>query len=1026
MKKKLLLSIVGVFLFVVNSFAQQKTIRGKVLDEDRLPMPGVSVRIKGLSVSTQTASDGLYSIKADPGQILVFSYVGSLTQEKVVGKDQVINVLLRTDANQLSEVTVTGALGIQTQRRSQGSAIQTVSGAEVAQTQRENFINSLQGRIAGVDVVNSSGTPGASSQITIRGISSVSSSNQPLMVVDGMPMDNNTFNTAALATRSNAFNNNGVDFTNRSSDFSPEDIEEITVLKGPEAAALYGIDAANGAILITTKRGKTGEGRITYSNSVRFDHVTKAPEIQTTYGMGRNGARGVGDIIYYFGPKNTPDVKLYDNIGGFFQTSVTQKHNIAFEGGNEKANYRVSGTYNGQNGVVPGTTYDRFTLTGATKSQVKDWLNVDLSFTFSNADNTQPFRGNNGVLMNLLFWPMTDDAKNYLNPDGSKRKLNFTGETDNPYFNNFANYNTTGNNRIYTTTALNFTLAKWLTLDARAGYDTYANTIAVLRHPESIRGQALGGQYDEAITNTRNLTLRTMLSGKFDNALPKFGLRFNLGVETRDDKSKTTAVSTENFLDPNFVSVNNSASESRFSKTSIIQRRLMGVYGNLEMNYNRLVYLTLTGRNDWSSTLPVDSYSFFYPSASLSFMFTDLKVFSGLKSILNEGKLRASVAQVGRDASPYRVFSALEYKDVVGGGFGYGFYGPNPRLKPEMVTAYELGTEVSFLKSRLVIDFAYYHKVTKDQIIGGIRSSYATQFILAQLNGGTTKNWGYEMMINARPIVRDNFSWGIIANFAAARNVLVSLPRGLPETYNSDSALYGDVRSASVPGLPISSFTSRFWLRNKDGEILINPTSGLPILSADYIPNGSDSNSDWNIGLTNRFSYKSFNLSFLLDIRKGGDVLNGTQRDLTVRGLAKRTLDREQPKIIKGVIQDGLENSANPTKNNIVVLPYLQDSYYILGALPEQFIEKDVNYLRMRDVTLSYALPTKFLARQKFVKSASVFTTVTDVFIITNYTGLDPVNNGNSAAVGGPSARGIDIGNFAMPTGFNFGLRVGF
>ncbi|WEK19512.1 MAG: SusC/RagA family TonB-linked outer membrane protein [Candidatus Pedobacter colombiensis] len=1026
MKEKLLLLIIGSFLLFAQSFAQQKTIRGKVLDEDRLPMPGVSVRIKGAMVSTQTGSDGLYSIKVSPGQILVFSFIGALTQEKVVGKEDLIDVLLRTDANQLSEVTVTGALGIQVQKRSQGSAIQTISGAEVAQTQRENFINSLQGRIAGVDVVNSSGTPGASSQITIRGISSVSSSNQPLMVVDGMPMDNNTFNTGALATRSNALNNSGVDFTNRSSDFSPEDIEEITVLKGPEAAALYGIDAANGAILITTKRGKAGEGRINYSNSVRFDHVTKPPAIQDVYSMGRNGVADAGYIINYFGPKYAPDVKRYDNIGGFFKTSVTQKHNLSFEGGNDKANYRVSGTYNQQNGVIPNTTYDRYTLTGATRSQVNNWLNVDLSFTYSNADNNQPFRGNNGVLMNLLFWPATDDAKNYLNPDGSRRKLNFTGETDNPYFNNYANYTQTGNNRIYTTTALNFTLAKWLTLDTRIGYDTYANTVAILRHPESARGSGVGGQYDEGITNTRNLTLRGMFSGRFDKVFPKFGLRFNLGVETRDDKSKTTAISTENFLDPNFVSVNNSVAESRFSKTSIIQRRLMGVYGNLVMNYDRLVYLTLTGRNDWSSTLPVNSYSFFYPSASLSFVFTDLKALSGIKSVVNEGKLRASVAQVGRDATPYRVFSSLEYKEVVGGGFGYGFYGPNPKLRPEMVTGYEFGTELSFLKSRLALDFAYYHKVTKDQIIGGIRSSYATQFILSQINGGVTKNWGYEVMLNAKPIVSNNFAWSIIVNFAAQRNVMVSLPKDLPDTYNSDSAIYGDVRSASVPGLSITSFTSRFWLKNKDGEILINPSSGLPILSLDYIPNGSERWPDWTMGVTNRFGYKNFNLSFLLDIRKGGDVLNGTQRELTTRGLSLGTLNREEPKIIKGVIRDGLENSANPTKNNIVILPYLQDAYYITGAVAEQFIEKNVNYLRMRDITLSYTLPAKFLAKQKFVKSASVFTTITDVFMITNYTGLDPVNNGNSAAVGGPSAIGVDIGNFAMPTGFNFGLKVGF
>ncbi|MEJ2883789.1 SusC/RagA family TonB-linked outer membrane protein [Pedobacter sp. GR22-6] len=1026
MKKKLLLIVVAGFLLIVHAFAQQKTVTGRILDEDRLPLPGVSVRIKGATVSTQTASDGLYSVKVSPGQTLVFTYIGTVSQERLIDKESVVDIVMKTDANQLSEVTVTGALGIQTQKRSQGSAIQTVGGAEVAQTQRENFINSLQGRIAGVDVVNTSGVPGASSQITIRGISSVSSSNQPLMVVDGMPMDNSTFSTAALATRVNGFENRSVDFTNRSSDFSPEDIEEITVLKGPEAAALYGIDAANGAILITTKRGKSGEGRVSYSNSLRFDEVTKAPEVQTTYGMGRNGVPGSGYTIYYWGPKNEPNAKLYDNISGFFKTAITQKHNVAFEGGTEKSNYRVSGTYNQQTGVVPNTTYDRYTLTGATRSQVNKWLNVDLSFTYSNATNDQVFKGTGGVLMNLLLWPVTDDAKNYLNPDGSRRTLNFDNETDNPYFNNNKNFINSGNNRIFTATALTFTLAKWLTAEARIGYDTYANKNAILRHPESSYGLAQGGQYDEAVSNTGNLTMRTMLSGKFANVLPKFGLSFNVGAEARDDYNKTTAVSTESFLDPNFVSVNNSAATSRFTKTTIAQRRLMGVYGNLVMDYDRLVYLTLTGRNDWSSTLPVDNYSFFYPSASLSFMFTDLKALSGLKSILNSGKLRASIAQVGRDASPYRVFSSLEFKEVVGGGFGYGNYGPNPNLRPEMATSYEIGTELAFLKSRLTVDFAYYRKTTKDQIIGGIRSSYATNFILSQLNGGTTRNWGYELMVNAKPISTTNFSWNIITNFALQRSLLVALPKDLPETYNSDTWFYGDIRSASIPGMPITSFTSRFWRRNDKGELLISPANGLPVVSTEYIPNGSDRWPSWTMGITNRFSYKDFNLSFLLDIRKGGDVLNGTQHQLTVRGLATRTLDREEPRIVKGVLMDGLENTGNPTKNNITILPYLADSYYITGALPEQFIEKDVNYLRMRDITLSYNLPTKFLSRQNFVKSASIFTTITDLFIITNYTGLDPVNNGNTAAVGGAGGVGIDYGNFATPTGFNFGFRVGF
>jgi TonB-linked SusC/RagA family outer membrane protein len=1024
MKRKLLLLFLACFFCAAEIFAQQKTITGKILDEDRQPLPGASVKVPGLPGGSMSSSDGVYSIKASVGQKLQFSYIGTVTQTITVGESNTYDIVLKPDANQLSEVQVTGALGIKTTKREQGSAIQTISGAEVAQTQRENFINSLQGRIAGVDVVATSGTPGASSQITIRGISSVSSNNQPLMVIDGVPMDNSTLSTGEMASRS-GLENRTADFQNRSADINPEDIEDYTVLKGPEAAALYGIDAANGAILITTRRGKAGDGRISYNNSIRFDEVTKAPEVQRVYGVGRNGVPGTGYSIYYWGPKNDPNVTLYDNIKNFFETSVTQKHSLAFEGGTEKATYRISGTYNGQQGVVPNTGADNLNLMASTNATVKPWLKMDAAVTYSNSGVDGVFKGAGGPLLNLLVWPATDDAKNYLNPDGTRRTLNFDNESENPYFNVNKNWIKQNTSRVLSAAGLNFTLAKWLNLDTKVGYDTYVSSNNMLRHPESASAVSAGGIYDESTTKVRNLTLRATFMGRLDNVLPKFNVKFNLGVETRDDFRNTAAVSAEKFLEPNFVSVNNSAAGSRFSRTSITQRRLMGAYGSVTMDYNRLLYLTLTGRNDWSSTLPVESQSFFYPSASLSFMFTDLNMFKGIKDILNEGKFRASVAQVGRDASPYRVFSALEFKEVVGGGYGYGNYGPNPNLIPEMATSYELGTNLSFLKNRINLDFTYYNKRTDDQIIGAIRSSYATGYILAQLNGGTTRNWGYEVMLSGKPVDGKNFSWNVIANFAAQRSLLVKLPQDLPESYNSDTWLYGNIRIASVPGLPITSLTSKFMLRNDNGDILINPTNGLPINSPDFVPNGSDTRPQWNMGITNSFSYKNFTLNFLLDIRKGGDVMNATQHYLSIRGLGLNTLDRERPRIIKGVLRDGLENSANPTPNNITIIPYLADNFYITGNSEEPFIEKDINYIRLRDLTLAYSLSSKLLAKQRVLKSARVFVTVTDLFMITNYTGLDPVANGNTAAVNGSGGMGIDYGSFSIPTGFNIGLRIG-
>ncbi|RZK75559.1 MAG: SusC/RagA family TonB-linked outer membrane protein, partial [Pedobacter sp.] len=873
----------------------------------------------------QSGNDGFYSIKALPGQTLEFSYVGFMKEERGIGTLRAIDVTLKTDSKQLNEVVVTGALGIKTTARSLGASQQTVSGREVAQTQRENFLNSLQGRVAGVDVISSSGVPGASSSIVIRGFSSIGGNSQPLVVVDGLPIDNSTLNTNVFAS-SATFENRGVDFSNRSSDFSPEDIEDYTILKGPEAAALYGIDAANGAIIITTRRGKAGAGRINYSNSFRIDEVTEAPEVQRVYGLGVSGVPGASTISYW-GPKFAPDVQLYDNVSGFFQTAVTQKHNLSFEGGDAKSNYRISGSNVSQTGVVPNTDYGRFTLTGATQSQVNDWLKIDASFTYSNTTNNQPRKGAGGPLLGLLVWPAYDDARNYLTAAGTRRYLVLDDELDNPYFNVNKNKTTSKNNRIYTTAGLTINLVKNLKFDAKAGFDTYANQNLILRHPESSYGVSRGGILDEAVVNQQNLNAQAYFTYNA-NFAKNFNIRAILGSSLVNNNTETRASSAESFIDPNFVSLNNSPSTSRFTKSTSYDKRLIGIYSSVTVDYKSLIYLTATGRNDWSSTLPIPNQSFFYPSVSTSFIFSDIKGLEGLKKVLNMGKLRASIAQVGRDASAYRVYPAYEYKEVVGGGYGYGFYGPNPNLIPEKATSYEIGTELSFLKNRISVDFSYYNKVTDNQIVPGIRSSYGTGYILAEMNGGKVKNTGYEVMLSGKPIVKENFTWNVIANFASSRSLLVALPASLPETYNSDTWFYGNIRSASVPGYPITGLTSKFWLRNNNGDLIINPSSGLPINSVDFVPNGTDRWPDWTLGLTNNFTYKNFSLSFLLDFRKGGDVLNATEHYLTTRGLGMRTLDRETPRIVKGVLQDGLENSDNPTQNNITVIPYFLNGFY--------------------------------------------------------------------------------------------------
>jgi TonB-linked SusC/RagA family outer membrane protein len=978
----------------------------------------VSVLIKGTRLGTSTNNEGRYSIRAEVGQVLVFRQIGTAPEERTVGSADVINVTLKRVATSLDQVVVT-ALGETAQKRSLGTSQQTISGNAIAGAQQDNFINALQGRVAGVQINSTSGVPGSSSQITIRGVSSISSSNQPLFIIDGLPMDNKTMNTGVLASSyggsSVSFENRGVDFTNRAADINPEDIESVTILKGPEAAALYGIDAANGAVVITTKRGVAG-GSFEYSNSFRLESVRDQPDIQHVYGP--VDTTMVPFAFSYWGAPYANNTKLYDNVEGFFQSALTQRHNLAFSGAapDGHVNYRVTGGLLRQNGVVPNTMYDRINLTGAGQAQATKWMNVDLSTQYSYSTNDQSFKGAGGPLLGLLIWPQTDNASQYLTPSGLRRRvsdLDPEDEIDNPYFNVQKNQLASTNNRLILNLGTRFTPFDWGNIKTNLGSDTYVNHAQILRHPESVYGITNNGLIDVADDNTRNLSAQGVLNVNHRLVWNKLGISGLAGGSVRDDKSTVDALWGRDFLEPNFVSVNNAS--VRTSKTTIAQRRLMSAFGSVTADYSDYLFLTVTGRNDWTSTIPTPRNSFFYPSVSTSFIFSD--AFPSIGKFMS-GKVRAAYAEVGRDASPYAYRPSLVTKTTSYGGYGYDFWGPNRNLRPEFAHSYEVGTELGFLNDRLGVDATIYRKDTKDQIVNNIRGSYGTGFILFNLNGATTRADGVELTLRGIPVQRQNATWEVIANFDKARAKVLSLPFGVPESYNSDTWMYGNFRNGTMPGLSTMSLTGQFYLRNKNGQLLISPTSGLPVASSDFIDAGYDRQPDWTLGLSNNVTYGKFRLSMLWDFRKGGDIFNATEHYLTVRGLSTRTLDRNTPRIIPGVLRDGLENTDHPTPNNIVLVPALNPSYYS-SMSPELFIEKDINWARLRDVTVEYQLPQRF-------GRTSVFVTGTDLLLFTNYTGMDPIVNGNDAAVGGSGAVGVDFGNFPIPRGLNFGLKTAF
>lgn len=1025
MKRTVLIVLLDFLLIAAPAVAQQRIVTGRVTSEQGSPLSGASVSVKGTSIATSTNDEGQYSIRAETGQVLQFRLIGTALVERTVGTEDVIDVALRRVAVSLEAVVVT-ALGQTTTQRALGSSQQTVRGEEVAQTQRENFLNALQGRVAGLDVTSTSGVPGASTSITIRGVSSISGSNQPLLIVDGLPLDNKTVNTESLASdqsSNTALSNRGVDFTNRAADLNPEDIETVTVLKGPEASALYGIDAANGAIVITTKRGRTGTSSVEYSNSFSMVHTGARPAIQRTYGPTTLTGGMLGSFAY-FGAPYAAGTSFYDNIDGFFKTALTAHNNLVFSGvtSDSRINYRIGATAVQQNGVVPNSQYDRYNLTASSRAQVKDWLTADLSMTYAYDVNDQPWKGDNGPLLGLLVWPQTDNAKDFLTAAGTRRRLTLLtagAEIDNPYFNVARNQQNSRTNRLISNLGLVVAPFSWGYLKTNLGVDSYTNELQIVRDPQSAIGFGSGGILDISTDVTRNLSAQTLLNINPHRLTTSLSIHGLVGHAVIDQKSSTDAADGTLFLDPNFVSINNTT--TRLPLTTDKQRRVVSVFGSATLDFRDYLYLTVTGRNDWSSTLPPGNNSFFYPSVQTSFVLSD--AVPGVGRFMT-AKLRAAYAEAGKDAPPYAFRPSLQYKTTSFGGYGYNFWGPNLNLRPEFARSVEGGVELGFFDNRLGLDVTAYRKVTTDQIVQNIRGSYGTGFILFNVNGGKTRSRGLEATLRGTPIQKSRFSWDVIANFAASGSIVLSLPRDLPESYVSDTWLYGNIRAGTRPGLSTMALTGTFYLRNNRGQLLIDPTSGLPIRSPDFIDGGYDRQPDFTLGLGNTFRYKRWTLGFLLDFRKGGDVFNATEHYLTVRGLSTRTLDREQPRVIPGVLRDGKENSANPTTNTIVVVPAVQPSYYT-GMSEELFIERNINWMRLRDVQISYELPRGAL-QFLHAREASLYLRGTDLFLITNYTGLDPIVNGNTAAVGGTGGVGIDYGNFPVPRGLNFGVKVGF
>ncbi|MFV0605413.1 MAG: SusC/RagA family TonB-linked outer membrane protein [Niabella sp.] len=1034
---KSILVVISLFLLSSNLVYAQ-TVSGTVLaDDDGTPMMGVTVTNENTKKRTSTNVSGYYSIEAENGNTLVFTFVGYAAKTVVIGNDRMISVRLVSNLDNLENVVVTG-YGQARDKRTLAYQAPSVAGEDLAGTQRDNFLNALAGRVPGLQVTSTSGLPGASAQIMLRSGTSIGGNNAPLFIVDGMPVSDGGINQEDLAQSSGtAFANRNSDYSNRIADINPNDIESIVILKGPEATSQYGSDGASGAIVITTKKGISGKTSITYNNAFSFSNVYRYPQLQDVYTRGSDGVFNPDSYntsygYRFFGPRYPDSTVFYDNMRNFFETGFSQRHNISMTAGTNLLNYRLSASYNNTGGVVPNTNYRTYTFNLDAQAQLHKRVTLRSKVNYTNFNNEKATKGAGSYYVFLMTYPRDIDASNYINADGTRMLLRNAGpqsELNNPFWDVNKNRSNDNGTNVLGNINLDIKIAKGLSATGILGINHVNQLGSLVYHPYSREYYAQGGllstyeRSTNSITGTGRLNYHGVIGKKITNDA-------YLGAYFEDMGATINSQRGERFYEVDFVSIMNTEPTSRLATLTQYKIRKTRYYAGYTFGYNNFWYVTLTGTREGVSTFMSkfrENQPFFsFGSVSSSLILSDLDFLKAQKEWLNFAKLRFSYATSGKGPySPYVIDPAFRSVTSTGGGFAYGVTGNNFGLKPEISRNIELGGEAQFLDKRLSIDVAWFRNDVNDNIYA-TRVSYVSGTILRYVNGGQLTAKGWEIQLKGQPIKNKKYGWDIVVNFDKAKTIVNELPGDLPFYYDSDTWVMGNVRSQVAVGQSLATLSGYTFEKNDKGQLLINPLTGLPTQSIATFTQIGDRQPDYKIGIINNISYANWNLSFNLDLRKGGDVFNANELMMTIMGISKRTLDREQPRVIQGVLKDGLENTDNPTVNTIAVTPYFRSTYYNGVFAEADYIEK-VNWMRMRDMTLAYRFGTKLLQKQKVFRSASLFATVTDLFLITNYSGMDPNTNAlNSSNARGFGGAGIDYGSIPSPRTYSFGLKVGF
>jgi TonB-linked SusC/RagA family outer membrane protein len=999
MRKLLLSSLLCISCML--ALAQKKTIRGKITGDAGSPVSGATILIKGTNTGTATAKDGSFSIQVSPGESLEISAVGYDPLTINPGDKETLDLVLVQNSKQLSEVVVT-ALGVRRDKRNLTFSSQEVKGDELLKTKESNLVNALAGKVSGVQITSSSGTPGSSSRIVIRGASSIFGDNQALIVLDGIPINNDE--TGNLNTGPG---------TNRLADIDPAIIESINVLKGAAATTLYGSSGARGVIMITTKAGKEGRApSFNFSQDISFERPL-LPEMQKKYGQGELGVYFDGDTkktSAVWGPLmdtlkiNGQRAPVYDQED-FFRTGVTSNSTVSMEGGGASSGYFMSYSYLDQTGTVPATDYKRHAV--FTKYTTRLFKNFTSTFQF-NYINSKNDRLPEGYVLESPLWtvlsaPVSYNLKPSTNPDGTQRLYRFS--RNNPYWVVDNIYNKAVVNRFVPVMTFNYAPLSWLTIIERIGADIYSEQD---KYKEAVGSAALpGGRIIE-----RNANFRQFNHDLIINARKEFG-QFNVELLLGNNiYSRYDQTYQQNGLGISINGFDNISSASTITSTEAhYLTRKVGFYAQANVDYNRLLILSLTGRYDGSSVLAKENSFYPYGSAALGFVFSELLP-ENIRSVLSFAKLRASYAVVGNDGvSPYSLNTPFVSATIgnisfpFGGQSGFlqsGTLG-NPSLRNEQIGEFETGLEAKLFNNRVGLEVSYFRKKTTNGLIPGVAIAPSTGFTGTTVNSAIMENKGVEVLVNATALKIGKFSWDIGLNFTKINNKILAIYGDLQQLGNGFTQVIVDQ--------PYGVKFGGRYKRTADGQLYVDD-GGLPVRAETDSIIGNIT-PDWLGGINNTFRYGPFTLSVSFDMKKGGDIENNVDGYGYFYGTPKATEDRG-PRIVSGV----KESDGKP--NDVTVIG--QDYFRRINGITESVIQ-DGTYIKLRNVSLSYEVGAALVKRTPF-KNLSFTVTGRNLWIHSpHFTGADPEV---SSFGSGNGSQGLY--SFSTPTSrsFSLSLRAGF